>query len=123
MRLWCAIALLVWCVPASRGADPEDAHYNAAVQLYNAGQWQAAIAKIDEREKQTIPDAFRPRYLYARGLALEKGGRAADAGAVYRRLIATYPTAAETDKARLALVYLTQTPMGRGSCRADAGRY
>ena len=62
---------------AALAADVEEAHYNAVVSLYNAGQWQAALAKIAEREKQDMPDAQRAKYIYARGLALEKGGRAA----------------------------------------------
>ena len=37
--------------------DTEEAHYNAVVSLYNAGQWQAALSKIDEREKQALNDA------------------------------------------------------------------
>jgi len=43
------------------------------VNLYNAGQWQAAISKIEEREKLTLPDPMRSKYLYAKGLAYEKG--------------------------------------------------
>lgn len=87
-------------------AETEEAHYNAVVNLYNAGQWQSALAKIDEREKQALSDTLRAKYLYARGLALEKGGRSSDARAVYARLLAAYPAAPEASSAALAAVYL-----------------
>ncbi|MBU4212292.1 MAG: tetratricopeptide repeat protein [Verrucomicrobia bacterium] len=91
---------------AALAADPEEAHYNAVVSLYNAGQWKAAISKIDAREKQSLSDAMRARYLYARGLALEKGGRKAEARAVYQRLTDAYPTSSEAERARLSVLYL-----------------
>lgn len=100
------IAVLVVTPSRARAADPEEAHYNAAVSLYNAGQWKAALEKINEREKQSVSNAMRARYQYAQGLALEKGGRKTDARSVYQRLVKTYPQAPEVKRARLALLYL-----------------
>lgn len=98
-----ALACLIPC--ASRAADPEEAQYNVVVTLYNAGQWEAALRKIAERESLSLTDVMRARYLYAKGLALEKGGKAADARQAYEALIAKYPQAAEVTKARLVLVF------------------
>jgi len=59
--LWFAsIALLPGILATTaRAADGEEVQYNVVVNLYNAGQWQAAISKIEEREKLTLPDAMR----------------------------------------------------------------
>ncbi|MCX5662377.1 MAG: tetratricopeptide repeat protein [Planctomycetota bacterium] len=88
------------------GADPEEAHYNVVVSLYNAGQWQAAITKIQEREKLELPPEMKARYLYARGLALEKGNKAADARAAFEDVVAKYPAAPETQSARVSILYM-----------------
>ncbi len=107
---------------ATLAADPEEAHYNAVVSLYNTGQWQAALSKIDEREKQTLSDPLRIRYLYARGLALEKGGRKAEARAVYQRLADAYPTSSEAERARLAVLYLDYAARDFEAVLKDCGR-
>lgn len=98
-------AIVLACAHATIAADAEEAQYNVVVALYNAGQWQAAVAKIEEREKLTLPDAMRARYTYAKALAYDKGGKTAEAAAAYQQLIAKYPQAAEAQAARLALVY------------------
>jgi tetratricopeptide (TPR) repeat protein len=87
-------------------ADPEEAHYNAVVALYNAGQWQAAITKIEEREKLAPPDPMRAKYLYAKALAFEKGDKKNDARGVYDQLLEKFPKAPEADTARVAVIYL-----------------
>jgi len=106
--LWFAsIALLPGLLAATaRAADVEEVQYNVVVNLYNAGQWQAAISKIEEREKLTLPDAMRSKYLYAKGLAYEKGAKSAEALAAYDQLLAKYPKAIESDPAQLAAMYL-----------------
>jgi len=106
MMLRRALLLVLWLCPICFGADPEEAQYNVVVTLYNAGQWQAAIKKIEEREKLQLPDAMRARYLAAKGLAYEKGGKTADARAVYESLQTKYPQAPETRAARIALVHI-----------------
>src|SRR5688572_16051979 len=50
----------------SFAADAEEAQYNVVVTLYNAGQWQAAVTKIEEREKLTLTDPMRAKYLCAK---------------------------------------------------------
>ena len=107
---------------AALAADVEEAHYNAVVSLYNAGQWQAALAKIAEREKQDMPDAQRAKYIYARGLALEKGGRAADAAQAYRELAEKYASAPEANRACLALIYIDYASKNYDSVIARQGR-
>ena len=90
-----------------RAADVEEAQYNVVVTLYNAGQWEAALKKIAERE--ALPDlteAHRARYQYARGLAYEKGGKTDDARKAYATLIEKYPHAAESRKAGLTVLYM-----------------
>lgn len=106
MTMTCLLAALLLTLSQTAAADVEEAHYNAAVNLYNAGQWQAALKKIEERETQTMPDAQRAKYLYARGLALEKGGLAAEAAQAYQTLTEKYAAAPEANRARLALVYI-----------------
>lgn len=90
-------------VPA---ADLEEAQYNVVVTLYNAGQWEAALKKIQEREAQDLSDPMRVKYMYARGLVLEKGGKNEDAARAYATLIEKYPNAAESSKAALAVVFI-----------------
>ncbi|NQU11530.1 tetratricopeptide repeat protein [bacterium] len=87
-------------------ADIEEAQYNAAVALYNAGQWQAALKKIDERLALNPTDQMRARYGYARGLALEQGGKGDDVRAAYATVIEKFPAAPEANLSRVALVYL-----------------
>jgi tetratricopeptide (TPR) repeat protein len=93
-------------VPPAAAADPEEAQYNVVVTLYNAGQWEAALKKIQEREGRDLADPMRIKYMYARGLALEKGGKGDDAARAYAALIGKYPEAAESQKARVALVFM-----------------
>lgn len=107
---------------AAQAQDPEEAHYNAVVSLYNAGQWQAAISKIDEREKQTLGDIMRARYLYARGLALEKGGRQSDARLVYQRLADAFPASPEAGRAVLSILYLDYAARDFAAVLKDCGR-
>lgn len=125
-----SLLVTTWLGPLARVAlavDPEEAHYNAVVSLYNAGQWRAAISKIDEREKLSLNDAMRARYLYARGLALEKGGRKVDARAAYQRLAETYPASVEADHARRSVIYLDYAARNfeavlKGGERLDASK-
>ncbi|MFZ4395487.1 MAG: tetratricopeptide repeat protein [Kiritimatiellia bacterium] len=108
-RLWLA-AVAGFMLLNSAGpvwaADPEEAQYNVVVTLYNAGQWQAALKKIDDREAQTLSDEMRVKYLYARALALEAGKKTEDARKVYEALIQKNPNAAESGKARQSLIFL-----------------
>lgn len=97
---WLCLAAFV------QAADPEEAQYNVVVTLYNAGQWQAAIKKIEEREKVTLPDVMRAKYLAAKGLAYEKGEKSAEARAAYEQLLAKFPQAPESKAARLAMIHL-----------------
>lgn len=108
-RFWAVLAALFLfqeALPARAAADPEEAQYNVVVTLYNAGQWQAALTKIGEREARPLSDAMRVKYLYARGLVLESGKKSEDARKAYANLVQTYPNAIESGKARLSLVYL-----------------
>jgi tetratricopeptide (TPR) repeat protein len=89
-----------------RAADLEQAQYNAAVALYNAGQWPAAVTKIDERLKVNSAAAWQSKYLFAKGLCYEKGDRSSEARSVYRDLSERFPSSAEAPGARLALLYL-----------------
>src|SRR5687768_16513420 len=83
-----AVLLLGGSAGRSWAADPEEAHYNVIVGLYNAGKWQEAVGQIEKREEETaLPDAFRAKYLYAKGLAYEKGGKAAEARTAYELLL------------------------------------
>lgn len=100
-------------------ADTEQAHYNAAVVLYNAGQLQAAVTKIDERLKVATTDAWRAKYLFAKGLCHEKAERNSDARAGYRQLVEKYPSAPETPGARTALLYLDYAAGDWESVRKD----
>jgi outer membrane protein assembly factor BamD (BamD/ComL family) len=107
--LWIAVvagALLLNGAAPARAADPEEAQYNVVVTLFNANQWQAALKKIDEREARPLTDEMRLKYLYARGLALEAGKKTRDARKAYEALIQKYPTATESAKARLALIFI-----------------
>lgn len=108
-----ALLALLSIALAAQAADPEEAQYNAAVALYNAGQWQAAVKKIDERMPLNLADEMRAKYLYARGLALEKGGKTDEARSAYSRLIESYPKSPECSQGRIALVYLDYAA-GRG---------
>lgn len=99
-----AVAALFATVAAA--ADLEEAQYNVVVTLYNAGQWEAALKKIQEREARDLSDPMRIKYMYARGLALEKGGKSGEAARAYTALIDKYPDAAESTKARLAVVFV-----------------
>jgi outer membrane protein assembly factor BamD (BamD/ComL family) len=87
-------------------ADVEEAHYNAAVSLYNAGQWQAAVKKIDERLQGSASEAMRARYLYAKGLALEQGGQPDAARTAYAEVVAKHAGAPELNLSRLAIIYI-----------------
>lgn len=91
---------------AALAADIEESHYNVVVSLYNSGQWQAALNKIAEREKHDMPDAQRAKYIYARGLALEKGGRGAEAARAYQELAEKYASSPEANRACLALIHI-----------------
>lgn len=103
---------VVICVCAWAGvgspalADSEEAQFNVVVSLYNAGQWQAAVTKIEEREKTELTDAMRSKYLHAKGLAYEKGSKTAEARAAYEQLVTKYPNAAEVGAARVSLIYM-----------------
>jgi tetratricopeptide (TPR) repeat protein len=88
------------------GAEPEEAQYNVVAGLYNAGQWQAAVTKIQEREKAQLTEAMRAKYLLAKGMAFEKGEKTAEARAAYEELLNKLPAATEAHPARVALVYL-----------------
>lgn len=105
--VWISCALLAAGSGATVRADTEDAQYNVVVSLSNAGQWDAALAKIAEREKVPgLPDSAKARYLHARGLICERAGRTGDAASAYRALLAAHAGAPEAAKARLALLYL-----------------
>lgn len=102
-----AACLFAWAGLCSHArADSEEAQFNVVVSLYNAGQWQAAVAKIEEREKTELTDAMRAKYLHAKGLAYEKGSKAAEARAAYEQLVTKFPNAAETSAARVSLIYM-----------------
>jgi len=110
-RLSVCLVVVFWgmaalFVPPAAAADPEEAQYNVVVTLYNAGQWEAALKKIQEREARELADPMRVKYMYARGLALEKGGKSDEAAGAYSALIARYPNAAESQKARVAVVFM-----------------
>lgn len=91
---------------ASWAAEPEEAHYNTVITLYNAGQWDAALKKIKERENQPMSDELHSQYEYAKGLALEKSDRTDEAETVYQALLKKYPAFPEAGKARTALIYI-----------------
>lgn len=97
-----ALAAAAGAAPA---ADLEEAQYNAAVSLYNAGQWQAALKKIDERLQGTLSDAMRARYAYARALALEQGGQKEASRAAYAEVAARHAGTPECNLSRVALLY------------------
>jgi len=106
-RIPCVFVLFAGLVSSPLwAADIEQAQYNAAVALYNAGQWQAAVTKIDERLKSNTSDAWQSKYLFAKGLCYEKADHSSEAGSVYRDLINRLPSSPETPAARLALLYL-----------------
>ncbi len=90
----------------ARAAEPEEAQYNVVAGLYNAGQWQAAVTKIQEREKAELTEAMRAKYLLAKGMAYEKGEKTAEARAAYDELLTKYSGAAEAQQARVAVIYL-----------------
>jgi len=102
------LAVCATCSGAVTAAavDLEDAQYNVVVTLYNAGQWEAALKKIQEREARDLSDPMRIKYLYARGLAWEKGGKTEEAARAYAALVEKYPEATESVKARLAGVFI-----------------
>ncbi|MFC1462833.1 tetratricopeptide repeat protein [Verrucomicrobiota bacterium] len=106
-RLAVVIGALAVCkgLPA-RAADPEEAQYNVVVTLHNAGQWQAALKKIKEREALQLTDQMRVKYMYARGLALESGKKTAAARKAYEAVIKKYPKAQESTKSRMSLIYI-----------------
>ena len=113
VRSWvCSLAasgLLLAGSATLRAADNpalEEAQYNVVVTLYNAGQWQKAVEKIEEREKLTLPDPMRSKYLFAKGLAYEKGEKGDLARETYKRLIEKFPAAAEVEPAKVSLLYL-----------------
>lgn len=91
---------------SARAADPEEAQYNVAAALVNAGQWQAAVKKIEEREKLDLPDAMRSKYLFAKARAYETGEKPAEARDAYEKLLEKHPSSAEAPPARVALIYL-----------------
>lgn len=101
-------------------ADAEDAQYNAIVALYNAGQWQAAIDKIEERQKQTLTDAMKSKYLYAKALAFEKGAKQGDARAAYEQVVTQFASSPEAEPSRVALAYLDYA---RGEIDSVIARY
>ena len=107
-RTVAVVALVVLAALPARllAADREEAQFNVAVSLYNAGQWQAALRHIQKREKQTLSDPMRARYLYVKGLCYERGDKPDQAHAAYRELLGKHPKAGEAAKARVALVYL-----------------
>lgn len=100
------VILVGLVVTHARAADPEEAQYNVVVSLYNGGNWEAAVKKIDERLALNPPDAMRVRYLYARGLAYERGQKTKDARAAYEEISTKHPGAAEAPAARVAMLYL-----------------
>lgn len=106
LRKTFCLGLAIMLAAASRAAEPEEAHYNAAVALYNAGQWDAALKKIKERENQPMSEALQARYAYAQGLALEKSGRTNEAESVYQSLLKKHPALPEAGPARVALIYI-----------------
>lgn len=114
------VFVLLLCVGPARSTETENAHYNVVVALYQAGQWQAALNKIAEREQGALDSAQRARYLYARGLVYEASSRPDPARQAYRTLIEKHADSAEAVPARLALVYLDYQA---GHYEAVAGHY
>ncbi len=108
------LLLLCGTIP-SPAADPEEAQYNVVVTLYNAGQWQAALKKIESRETLKISDEMQVKYMYARGLALEAGKKTEEAAEAYAALIRKYPDAAESAKSRLAMIFIGYAAKDYGS--------
>ncbi len=100
-----ASVLLAAALPVF-GAEPEEAQFNVVAGLYNAGQWQAAVAKIAEREKTELTEGMRAKYLLAKGMAYEKGQKGDEARAAYEELLSKYAGAAEAQQARVAVIYL-----------------
>jgi len=99
--------LLILLLPAFlHAADPEEAQYNVVVTLYNAGQLDAALKKVAEREALQIPDAMRARYLQVKGLIHERASKPDAAREVYEKLVKDYPAAPECSGARVALLYI-----------------
>ena len=102
------IAAFLALVCATGGALPasasEKAKYNAVVELYNAGQWRKAVELIDKRLDEKLTPAMRARYLHARALAYEKGGKAERSRAAYERILEKTPEQSPAHRARLALL-------------------
>ena len=109
-----AVAALFATVAAA--ADLEEAQYNVVVTLYNAGQWEAALKKIQEREARDLSDPMRIKYMYARGLALEKGGKSGEAARAYTALIDKYPDAAEStvNAMKIQALHMVAIPLVSG---------
>ncbi|OGV83824.1 MAG: hypothetical protein A2340_05425 [Lentisphaerae bacterium RIFOXYB12_FULL_60_10] len=103
-----AVAIILLATPAFP-AEPEEAQYNVVVSLFNAGQFDAALKKIQEREAATIPDPMRARYLHARALIHERAGKPDAARTAYAALLEKHPQAPECNGARIALLYLDHT--------------
>lgn len=102
----CAV-FLVCGVACGQTQDPEERHYNTAVKFYNAGQWEAALKKIAEREAVAgLSEEMRLKYMYAKALALEKSGKTAEAKQVYAAIVQKYPQSPQTPKAALAIIYM-----------------
>lgn len=100
------VAGLLAATSIARAAEAEEAQYNVVARLSNAGQWQAALEKIAEREKQQLAPAMRARYAFARGLALEATKKPADARRAFTEVFEKHPSAPEAIRARAAVVFL-----------------
>ncbi|MCC7192394.1 MAG: tetratricopeptide repeat protein [Phycisphaeraceae bacterium] len=108
--IWVGAAIFLWLSlglsAEVHAADPEESQYNVAAALVNAGQWQAAIKKIEEREKLDLSDTMRAKYLYAKAQAYEVGEKATESRGTYEQLLEKYPSSAEAAPTRIALIYL-----------------
>jgi tetratricopeptide (TPR) repeat protein len=100
-----AVLVLAAALPVF-GAEPEEAQFNVVAGLYNAGQWQAAVAKIQEREKTELTEGMRAKYLLAKGMAYEKGQKVDEARAAYDELLSKFASALEAQSARVAVIYM-----------------
>ena len=107
--VWSIVVLVSLTAPPATAAEPEEAQYNVVVTLYNAGQWQAALNRIAEREKLELSPTMKARYQFVRALAYERGGKADEAKTAYEQLIAKYPNAPEVPSSRVAILYLDYT--------------
>jgi len=101
-----AFLCLLTLAPEALSAEKEEAQYNVVVSLYNAGQLDAALKKIDEREDLELSDTMQARYLHVQGLIQEQAERPQLARQTYEALLKKFPDAPESQAARTAVVYI-----------------